>query len=77
MRASKRTTSPGPLSPLPADSTDLNDWVSCLLIGVGRCRTVQRLNLIYRGWEAEINAHERREEILAAMKTRKEMLNES
>jgi len=73
MKASKLAIPP---QPEQAD-VDLNDWCACLLLGISRCRTVDRLRQVWKDWEPEIEAHGRREEILEAMKKRKEDLNES
>jgi hypothetical protein len=45
------------------------------MLGVSRCRTVERLHRMYRDWESEIEGHERRGEILAALKARKAKLS--
>ena len=71
MRGSKAKIPPP--APICAE-TDLHDWASCLILGIGRCRTVERLNRMWRDWEAEINEHSRRGEIIAAMAKRKEEL---
>jgi hypothetical protein len=70
MRSSKAKIPPPPV----CTDVDLSNWADCLILGIGRARTVQRLNIIYRGWEAEINEHSRRGEIIEAMAKRKEEL---
>ena len=71
MRSSKARIPPASV----CSSVDLHNWADCLILGIGRCRTVARLNRMWRDWEAEINEHDRRGEIIAAMKVRKEELN--
>lgn len=70
MKASKLSIPP---QPEQAD-VDLNDWCACLLLGISRCRTVDRLHRLYLDWRDEIEAHSRREDIVEAMRVRKEAL---
>lgn len=57
-----------------SSQVDLNDWASCLLLGISRCRTIDRLHTMYRDWKDQIEAHPRRDEIIEAMRGRKEEL---
>ena len=73
MRGSKARIPPAPV----CASVDLHDWADCLILGIGRCRTVTRLNRMYLDWKEQIEEHSRRGEIIEAMRVRKEKLNES
>jgi hypothetical protein len=70
MRGSKARIPPAPV----CTEVDLHNWADCLILGISRCRTGTRLNRMWRDWDAEINAHSRRGEIIGAMKAKKEEL---
>ena len=67
MKASKLAIPP----PMEQADVDLHDWAACLLLGISRCRTVDRLHRLFRDWREEIEASQRRDEIMEAMAKRK------
>jgi hypothetical protein len=72
MRSSKSRIPPAPA----CAEIDLSNWADCLILGIGRARTVTRLNRMYLDWATEINENSRRGEIIEAMRMQKEKLNE-